>query len=176
MKLGEKGFTYVELLVAITIMALTSGAAAMTTFQVFKGIERNNDYITAVRHVHNAGYRISHDTQMAQSVTASNLTVPDFLVLSWTEPNYTGEDIYHSVTYFFEDLTSGIGTLKRSHWSSVGANETTLIAKHIYYAPDDPDDTSKVSYQSSVLTIQITALFEDIRETREYRINCRPDL
>ena len=175
MKPGEKGFTYVELLVAITIVALVSGAAAIAIFQIFKGTERNNNYMTAVRQVHNAGYWISSDVQMAQSVTAGNLTVPDFLVLSWTVPDYAGEDISHSATYFFEDLTDGIGKLKRSHWSSAGVNEQTLIAEHIYYAPDDPDDTSKASYQSPVLTVQITALFEETRETREYRINCRPN-
>ena len=43
MKPGEKGFTYVELLVAITIVALVSGAAAIAIFQIFKGTERNNN-------------------------------------------------------------------------------------------------------------------------------------
>jgi len=176
MKPGEKGYTYVELVVAIAIIALVSGAAAMAIFQVFKGTERNNNYMTAVRQVHNAGYWISRDTQMAQSVTADNLTAPDFLVLSWTEPGYAGEDIYHSVTYFFEDLTDGIGKLKRNYWSSAGANGQTLVAEYIYYNPDYPDDTSKASYQSPALTVQLTALSEEILETREYRIYCRPNL
>ncbi len=173
MKLGEKGFTYVELIVAITIMALASGAAAIATFQVLKGTERNNNYMTAVRQVQNAGYWISRDTQMAQNVTADNLTAPDFLVLSWTETDYTDDPTYHSVTYFFEGLTDGTGKLKRNHWSSAGANEQTLIAEYIYYNPDDPNNTSKASYQSPALTVQLTALSEEILETREYKINRR---
>ena len=176
MKQGEKGFTYIELVVAIAIIALISGATATATFQVFQGTERSNNHMTAVRQVHNAGYRISRDAQMAQSVTADNLTLPDFLVLSWTERDYADEPTYHSVTYFFEDLTDGIGKLKRNHWSSAGANEQTLVADYIYYDPDDSDDTSKASYQSPVLTVQLTALFEETRETREYRINHRPNL
>jgi len=176
MKLGEKGFTLVELLIAITIMVLVSGAAGAAIFQILRGIERNNDYITAVRQVQNAGYRISRDAQMAQSVATDNLTLPDFLALSWTEWDADGDPIYHSATYSFEDLTDDIGKLKRSHWSSAGASEQTLVAQHIYYDPDDVDNTSKASYQSPVLTVQLTALFEETLETREYKIKRRPNL
>jgi len=176
MKLGEKGFTLVELLVAITIMVLASGAAGAAIFQILRGTERNNDHLTAVRQVQNAGYRISRDAQMAQSVTTDNLTLPDFLILSWTEWDAAGDPIYHSARYFFEDLTDGVGRLKRSHWSSAGANEQTLVAKYIYYDPDNVDDTSKASYQSPVLTVQLTTHFEETVETREYKIKHRPNL
>ena len=176
MKRAEKGFTLLELVVAAAIITLASGAAGIATFQVFKGTERNNNYMTVVRQVQNAGYWISRDTQMAQSVTADNLTLPDFLVLGWTEWDEAGEPTYHSVTYFFEDLTDGTGKLKRSHWSSAGANEQTLLAEYIYYDSDDPDNTSKASYQSPVLTVQLTSLLEGASETREYRINRRSNL
>ncbi len=105
MKLGEKGFTYIELIVALAILALIGSATATATFQVLRVTERNNDHMTVVRQVQNAGYWLSRDAQMAQSVTADNLTSPDFLVLNWTEWDYVDEPIYHSVTYFFEDLT-----------------------------------------------------------------------
>ena len=176
MKSGEKGFTFIELVVAIGIITLISGAAATAIFQVFKGTERNNDYMTAVHQVQNAGYWISRDARMAQSVSADNLTPPDFLVMNWTEWDESDEAVYHSATYFFEDLTDGTGKLKRNHWSSVGANEQTLIAQYIYYDSGDPDDTSKASYQSPMLTVQLTALFDEILETREYRIQHRPNL
>jgi len=175
MKHGERGFTLIELLVAMTIMVLASGAAGAAIFQIFGGTERNNDHLTVVRQVQNAGYWISRDTLMAHSVTTDNLT-PDFLILSWTEWDAAGDPIYHSTRYFFEDLTDGIGKLKRNHWSSAGANEQTLVAEHIYYNPSDSEETSKASYQSPELTIQLTALFEGARETREYRINRRPNL
>jgi len=171
MKYGEKGFTLLETVIAIALIAVATGSAGAAIFQVFRGTERNNDYITAVRQVHNAGYWISRDTQMAQSVT----TEPDFLTLSWTE-DATGDPIYHSVTYSFEDLTDGIGKLKRSHVSSAGADEETLVAQYIYYDPNDVDDTSKASYEQPVLTVQLTTIFEEARETREYRITHRASL
>jgi len=176
MKLGEKGFTHIELIVALAIIALIGSATATATIQVLRGTERSNDYMTAVRQVQNAGYRISHDAQMAQGITTDNLTLPDFLVLGWTEWDSAGDPTYHSVTYFFEDLTDGIGKLKRSHWSSAGANEQTLVADCIYYNPDDSDNTSsKASYQGPVLNVQLTALSGEMRETKEYRINRRPN-
>ena len=174
MKLGEKGFTYIELIVSIAIIALVSGAASIATFQVFKGTERNNNYITTVRQVQNAGYWICRDAWMAQSATADNLTPPDFLILRWTELDDPDNPVYHSATYFFEDLTDGIGKLKRGHWSSAGANEQTLVAEYIYYDPDYPNETSKVNYQGLVLTVQLTSLIEDDKETREYKISHRP--
>ncbi len=176
MKHGEKGFTLIELIIATTIMVLASGAAGAAIFQIFGGTERNSDHLTVVRQVQNAGYWISRDAQMAQSVITDNLTPPDFLILSWTEWDAAGDPTYHSARYSFEDLTDGIGKLKRSHWSSAGANEQTLVAQYIYYDPNDVDDTSKASYQSPVLTVQLTALLEGTLETREYKIKHRPNL
>jgi len=175
MKPGEKGFTLVELLIAITIMVLASGAAGAAIFQILRGTERNNNHMTAVSQVHNAGYWISRDAQMAQSVTTDNLTLPDFLILSWTEWDAAGDPTYHSATYSFEDLTDGIGKLKRNHWSSAGASEETLVAQHIYYVPSDSDNTSKASYQQPVLAVQLTALFKGSLETKEYKITHRPN-
>ena len=173
MKLDEKGYTLVELIIAITIMALVTAAAGGAIFQVFRNIERNNDHMTAVHQVQNAGYWISRDAQMAESVITDNLTLPDFFILNWTEWDDDGDPIYHSATYSLEDLTNSIGKLKRSHWSSAGANEQTQIAEYIYYDPDDVNDTSKVSYQKPVITVQLTALFEESLETREYKIKRR---
>ena len=157
-------------------MVLASGAAGAAIFQTLRDTQRNNDHIAAVRQVQNAGYWISRDAQMAQNATTDNLTLPDFLILSWTEWDDAGDPIYHSARYFFENLTDGIGRLKRNHWSSAGANEYTLVAEYIYYDPDNVDDTSNASYQSPVLTVQLTALFEGALETREYRIKHRPNL
>ena len=175
MKRGEKGFTLIELIIATTIIVLVAGAAGMAIFQVLPGTERNNNYMTAVRQVQNAGYWISRDTQMAESVITENLTPPAFLLFNWTEWDDPDNPVYHTATYSFEDMTDGIGKLKRWHWSSSGINRQTLIADHIYYAPADPDDTSQASYQSQVLTVQLTALCKETLESREYKINHRPN-
>jgi prepilin-type N-terminal cleavage/methylation domain-containing protein len=175
MRNGEKGYTLIELIIATTIAVLVSGAASIAIFQVMKGTETNNTHMSAVQQVQTAGYWISRDIRMAQSVNTDNLTPPDFLVFNWVEWDEENEKIFHSANYSIEGLTDGIGKLKRTHWSSVGANETTLIATNIYYDPADSNDTSKASYQPPVLTLQLTSLVEDAMEVREYRIKNRPN-
>ena len=170
MKQGEKGFTIIEMVVSIAIIAIIGLAANMTIFQVVNGTARSNSHMTAVRQVHNAGFWISRDAQMAESVITDNLSLPDFIVLNWTERDYDSDDTYHSVTYFFEELSDEIGKLKRNHWSSAGADADTLVAEYIFYDPDDPVNTSNVSYQNPVLTVKLTALFGDASETREFGI------
>lgn len=176
MKNDEKGYTFIELIISITIMVLVSGAASIAIFQILKGTETNNTHMNAVRQVQTAGYWISRDARMAQSVNTDNLTPPDFIAFNWTEWVDQNEEIYHTATYSFEDLTGDTGKLKRTHWSSAGTNEQTLIATHIYYAPADPDDTTKASYQAPVLTLQLTSLVENAMEVREYRIKHRPNI
>ena len=176
MRLNEHVFTIIETIVALAIMALIGGAASMTTFQVINTAEFNRSHMTAVSQVQNAGYWIGRDAYMADNVTTDNLSPPDFLILAWTERDYVNDDIYHSVTYFFEELSGGIGKLKRNHWSSAGTSNEILVAEYIYYNPDDPDNTSKASYLSPALTLQLTTLYGDVKETREYRINSRPNL
>ncbi len=176
MKLGEKGYTLIELLIAITIMVTASGAAGGAIFQVIRNTQRNNDHMTVVSQVQNAGYWISRDAQMALSANATaDLMPPDFLLLSWPTWNDDGTLIIHSARYFLEDLTDGTRTLKRNYLSGAGANQTTLIAQYIYYNPDDATNTSNTTYESKVLTVKLTAVFEQEMESREYQIKGRPD-
>lgn len=175
MKQSEKGFTLIELIGAVAVMALIAVAVTVVTFQVLKVAGQSNDQMTAIPQVQNAGYWISRDTQMAESVVVANLEPAIFIILNWTA--YDGGDpTYHSVTYFFEDLHNGIGKLKRNHWSSAGADEETLIAQYIYYEPGDPDNTSRATYSSRVLTVWLCALFGDARVAREYKAVRRPNL
>ncbi|MBI4186343.1 MAG: prepilin-type N-terminal cleavage/methylation domain-containing protein [Chloroflexi bacterium] len=174
MKRNERGFALIEVAIAMVIVALTAGVTVTTTFQVFRGMGHSNDYMTAVRQVQSAGYRVSSDAQMAQSVSVNNEAPSDFLLLVWTERSSTDELIYHSIRYFVDNLTDGVGKLKRSHWSSAGVNEQTLVAEYIYFDPDDPANSTQASLQGTTLTVQLTASFGDYRETREYKIVRRP--
>lgn len=176
MKEKERGFTIIELLLATAIATLIACAATMGIFQIIKSTERSNEHMTAVRQVQNASYWISRDAQMAESVITDNLSPTDFIFLTWTEReygDYGSDDTYHSITYFFEELSDEIGKLKRNHWSSAGANAEILVAEYIFYDPGDPVNSSNVSYQDSILAVKLVALFGDAGETREYRISRR---
>ena len=175
MRRGESGFTLLELLVAVSIMFVLSGAAGAVTFQTLKGAARGNGYMAAVRQVENAGHWISRDAQMADGIKTDGLTWPDFLVINWVERDYVHDEIYHSATYYFEDFSGNMGKLMRRHWSSDGANETALVAKDIYYDAVHPNET-KAHYVGLLLTVKLTSIVGEKHETKEYKIVPRPNM
>ncbi len=172
MKRDEKGFTFVELIVALGIIALVGGAAAMTTFQVFKGTERNSDHMTVVRQVQNAGYWISRDAYMAQSVTVDNLTAPNFLVLNWIEAD-SGDQ--YQVTYTLENMAAGtLKTLRRNHSINGGAANITFIAHYI--DPDPQKTRSELNNGMLILTVTASVSNGSLTESETgiYQVAPRP--
>ena len=176
MREDEHGLSTIALIVSILIMSMIALGASMTIIQVMRVTAQSDSHMTALQQVQNAGFWISRDAQMADNVTTDNLSGTNFLVLSWTEVDDSDNTTDHSATYFFEELSGGIGRLKRNHSSSAGLNNETLVAQHISYDPADPVNTSNVSYTSPSLTLKLVAIFADASETREYQVSCRPKL
>ena len=116
MKRSEGGFTLIGLLVSMAIVALITGAATTSIFQVFNVTTRSSDHVTVIRQVQNAGYWISQDAMEAEHVIVDDdPATPEFLILNWTEWGYDEDSIYHVVTYSFQDLSEGIGKLMRNN-------------------------------------------------------------
>jgi len=176
MREDEHGLSTIALIVTLLIMSLIALGAMMTIFQVIRVTAQSDSHMTALQQVQNAGFWISRDAQMADNVTTDNLSGTNFLVLSWTEVDDSDNTTDHSVTYFFDELSGGIGRLKRNHSSSAGLNKETLVAQYICYDPADPVNTSNVSYTSPSLTLKLVVIFADASETREYQVSGRPKL
>ena len=180
MKQSERGFTLIELLLVTGIVALITGAASVATAQVFTVTEHSNNHMTAARQVQNAGYWITRDALRAENVTVVDEPESmDFLVLTWTEWGYDEDTIYHEVVYFFQDLSDGVGELKRTHWSSAGINTETLVAKYICYEPGGENTTRAQvrrgeqmggQSQTLALTVQVVASIGDNTESKEYKV------
>jgi hypothetical protein len=119
--------------------------------------------MTAVRQVQQAGFWVSPDVQMAQSVNASGSSgFP--LTLTWTE--WAGNN--HTVIYTLED-----NTLQRSHSVNDEDPTVTLVAEYI-----DPDQTScyplGVLPPDVALNFTVTATVGEESETRMYEVKPRP--
>src|SRR4030042_6390207 len=138
MKRSETGLTIIEMVVAIGLSSLIALAAVMFTFPALNTTEKTKDHLTAVSHVETAGYWISRDASMADNVITDNLTPPAILVLKWTEWGYGEENVYHTATYSIENISEGVGQIKRRFQDSSGTDQQTLVASHIYYNPADP--------------------------------------
>jgi len=165
----QRGFTIIELLVALAITGLITGGVTMTIFQVFAGNARTSNHMTAVRQVQSAGYWISHDAQMAQSVAPDPGASGFPLTLTWTEYGVDGDE--HQVVY-----TLASNKLQREHYTNRATNPTpdatTFVADHI-----DTANTS-CALDGSKLTLTVTASiggFKPASETRVYEIVRRPD-
>jgi len=77
---NQRGFTVIELLVAIAISGLITSGLTLTIFQVFGGNARNSSEMIVIRQVQNAGHWISRDTLMAQVVTPA-----EAVTVSWDQ-------------------------------------------------------------------------------------------
>ncbi|UCD53985.1 MAG: type II secretion system protein [Dehalococcoidia bacterium] len=183
MKRSERGFSLTEVMVATGVIALIVCGAATAAVQTINVTKRSNDHMTTIRQAQNAGYWISRDTQMAENVIVDDdpLT-PEFLTITWTEWGYDIDSKYHSATYSFQDLSDGIGKLKRDHsiYDDAGVEiekDTTLVAEYVYFDTDDPGNpnNTNASYQSPVLTLQTTASLGEASETKEYQAWRRPN-
>jgi len=173
MKQDEKGSTLIELIITIAIMVLVCGAAQAGIFQTFKTTKHNANQMTAIFQVQNAGYWIAHDARMAQGVITDDLTLPDFLILSWIEQ---GSCAKYQLTYKLENMAESQFTQMLRHEYVNGVlNTTTLVAQYI--APDSGN--TSCAYDSGILSLNITAIVDrgssvDI-ETRSYNIVPRPN-
>jgi len=73
----QRGFTLIELIVAIAITGLITGGITTAIFQVFNVNTLSNNHMLALRQVQNAGYWISHDAQMAQATDADPVIIDE---------------------------------------------------------------------------------------------------
>jgi prepilin-type N-terminal cleavage/methylation domain-containing protein len=156
MKKGQKGFTLIELAIAMAIGSMIAGAVTMTIFQIVESSGRTSNHMTAVRQVQSAGYWVSRDAQMIQQEPvivndgASGELVS--ITLDWTD--WDGN--VFQVVYTLEDMSVGsLKELKRVEDKDTGSGtvtDTKIVAEFI---DPDPAKTSCV-YDDGTFTFRVT--------------------
>ncbi|MBA7571809.1 hypothetical protein ES708_13577 [subsurface metagenome] len=160
MKRGEKGFTLLEVLIGVAIMAIVVGAVAMTVTTLLLNEGQAAGQNTALPQVQNAGYWISRDVQMARTVTLGEPGV--FLRLDI--PVDTDENNDYTIDYWFDG-----DKLKRQKHDSFGTSET-FIAEYI--------DTSNTTFSAldadaGLWKLTVRASRDETGATRSYEISQR---
>jgi len=166
---NQRGFTMIEVIMALAVTAIITGGITMTIFQVFDGNTRSSNHMIAVRQVQNAGYWISHDTQMAQSVALT--AGPDGFPLTLTWADWDSGDVHKVVYTLLAD-----NKLQREHYTNLNPDATTFVAEYI-----DPDPAKTNCYEDAdgVLIFTVTATVgsgsQEESETRVYEVMPRPN-
>jgi len=166
--LNQKGVTLVELVIAIGIAAFIVVAAATVLFQLDTVSARNSNYMTAYTEAQNAGFSVSRDTTMAQTVTVDDPAT--FVTLNWSD--WEGDT--HEIVYTLQDASAGLKELWRTYSFEIDGvaqpEETMRVARYI-----DPNETSRNWDESEkVLTLVVTAQVGDQTATRTYNVEPRP--
>ena len=161
----QKGFTLVELLIAVAITAVISTGLMMTITQLFSVNSADSNRMAAVKQVENALHYLNRDVQMS---TASKITEDNGdsyprnfpLTLKWTD--YTGEAAQdYKVDYA---LDANRDLLRTQTIDDNTTTATTTIVAH-----DIDDLSSDYSFNGEVLTVNLTASVEGYKSATESR-------
>jgi len=182
---NQRGFGLVELLVAVALTGIVAAAATMSIHQVITSTALSNNQNIAINQVRNAGYWISRDAQMAQSIVAANLTAPKVLVLDWVglewKEGFDQDERQCTNAYHVEYLYAGneleryqkITTYKYTTAGqlveTVESESTMLVADHITSI-----STLDPALSGGKLVVTIKAECHEVEEERSYEIKPRP--
>ncbi len=163
MKRGEKGFTLLEVVVGVAIMAVIAMPLAMLTMTLLTNPERSNDNNIVLQQVQNAGTWISRDVQMSRSV---NATDPNGFPLTLQIPVDSDENNDYSIEY----LLDGSKLKRQVYDSSENLTSETFIADYI---TSDNTTFATVNATAGLHKLTIRATKDKASATGGYEINQR---
>jgi prepilin-type N-terminal cleavage/methylation domain-containing protein len=181
------GFTLVELLIAIVIVAIILPILAISVFQVMVVSAADRNRMDTIKQLENALHWINRDAQMAwPSLIRPNSGTPILfttvpapftdagLHLRWTQ--YDAGGIYiHNVRYFYDSTTR---FLRRREQINIQPLAVTSLAGHLDINASTYSFTydSPTSLDNNVLTVNLTASiggFKPVSEMRSLKVKPR---
>ena len=167
---GEKGYSLIEVLIAVSVSALLALGAGMTTTQIFRSSRLNNEWNVALRQAQSAGQWVSQD-----ALTVNTIDIGDdpetgdveFISLFWKD--WENGDTYDT-RYLWFDSANSLKELKRRQVArdnngAVISDTTVLVATNIYAAT--------LTQQTNSWRLNVETRSGDRSVTREYEISKR---
>ncbi len=153
---NQKGFTLIEILVAMAITGFIGVGLTMAASQVMSVNALSVNHVIVVKQVENAAYWINRDARMAQIIQPNGVSgFP--LNLSWVEWDNTT----HQVAYVISN-----GELQRS--SSINGTQPIQIAVAQYI--DSNADNTSCQYSNGVFNFKVTASVSGFRPANQTRM------
>ena len=163
--MNQKGFTLVELLVAMAVSTMVMTGIVFAIHQVVWGTGRSNSHVVALTDVNHAALSLKKDIQTAQDtdLTDGDPVPQSSVTLTWTD--YTGFDEEDNKSHYSTYTLSGT-ELQRDYDGTV-----SIVGRHI---------TSVGFIQNDrIVTANITATgpgFLERIETLKFSMQMRPEV
>ncbi len=161
----QRGFTLLELLVALAVGSLLLTGAVLSIQQVLITTGRSNSQVVVLDEVHRAVLRIKKDIQSYTSADLTDLQIAP-TTFEWTDQTgFAGEDARrHDPTYSLSDTE----LLRTSD------NITVILGRHIEYLSFIEVVTDNGTYIDVVITAT-SSTFPPRSETLSFRVYKRTE-
>lgn len=160
---GQRGATFVELIIALGIASLIAVAVVVLIRQVLMLNQASSGHMDAIKQVENALHYLNRDIQMASPFQSQLPASSATLTLRWTD--YQDNRKPHVVTY----ATGADGSLRRTESIDGAELPARVVATHVVAAG--------YSYNGQSVTINLTVTFEGMAtpatETRTLEVKLR---
>lgn len=175
---NQIGFTLTELVIVLAISGVITSGVTAAVYQIISGNARSSNHMTAVRQVQDAGYWVSHDSQMAQSSSVNATATTGFpLTLTWTE---WGNNNNCKVVYYLQNMAgSSLKRLQRSYSENGTTLDNSIVASYVDISGSPPKTScNKTTEGVIIFTITVTVGTSPYEgnETRVYEIIPKPSL
>jgi prepilin-type N-terminal cleavage/methylation domain-containing protein len=170
LKTTEKGFTLIEVLVALAILGAIMGVMSAAVITILKTGSQNNEWNVNLRQVQNAGHWISRDALMAQTV--SDNTTGVFLALSWSDWDSNN----YNVEYFFDGNTLMRKLKVTLNAQVVNDGAAILIAEYVVTNADYTNCSWNDADKKLTVNIRASLHGGGRFAERTYEISPRPSL
>ena len=164
--MNQKGFTLIELVVALAILGIVVVGIVTSIFQIMQGRAQIAGKSVALADIDNAAHWVTRDIVMGQStdledgaLPTGNMTMTWEDLTSWAQEE---ESISHSANYIYS------GTQLLREYDS--ANNTTIVGRHL-------TDVG-FSINGTMVTVTLTSSPDGVRAstvTRRYLIRMRTE-
>jgi|GEM_PF-845508 len=169
-----RGFTLVELLIALAIGSLVVVGALSVLYQITILVPKAQNNMLAVRQAQNAGYWINRDGTAAQIITPT----PNLFTLSAATPlviSHVDWDATKTTTTYFVDAQH---RLQRQIVVTSEKTGSVISSQQIQVSDSIASITAQynqpiASNARKILTVTITAQVGSANETRVYQISPR---